>query len=414
MQNKKVIKRKRKRNRKRKPSVERVKSNGYITRLEQFKKVCRKYLHIKNEDYIDLLFAIYFANNFLDKIPVWLFLIGVPGSGKTIILETFADHKKIYDISTITGNTLISGMITRDGSDPSLLPELDGKILIIKDLTVLLDGRYDTAKDVFGQLRDAFDGRARKRFGTGKDDVYELKFGVVAAVTLIIDSHPGLLSDVGERFLYYRLEDIDQAEAKERALKASMVDDWKAQHTEMKYAAHHVLNLKPETIPKLSKKQQEEIVEIAHVASIARLSVRRDRSSKSIKFPAKPEVPTRLTQQLCALAQGIAIAREKTTVTSEEMRVVKKTALDCLSSNRIETLQVLLRNDSVTIKRLKEQIAGIEYGTARIRLLDLEHIGLVEDVTPKKKLEKVYRLKDEYAEILCSIWDIEACCEGDE
>ena len=74
-------------------------------------------------------------------------------------------------------------MIQDGDNDPSLIPKLDGKVLVIKDFTVILKERHEIASAILSQLRDAFDGSIRKAFGTGKDKKYNAKFGVIAAVT---------------------------------------------------------------------------------------------------------------------------------------------------------------------------------------------------------------------------------------
>ena len=95
--------------------------------------------------------------------PVWLFLVGAPGSAKTEIIRTLRTSKT-YSLSSLTQHTLISGLKTK-GDDPSLLPKLDGKVLVIKDFTTVLSGRRDVRTEICGQLRDIYDGFCEKSFG---------------------------------------------------------------------------------------------------------------------------------------------------------------------------------------------------------------------------------------------------------
>ncbi|OHB52351.1 MAG: hypothetical protein A2Y12_19495 [Planctomycetes bacterium GWF2_42_9] len=247
-----------------------------LTELERFKEVCRKYLVIENDEYIDVQFAVIFANRFLDSKPVWAYLVGPPGAGKTEILQAFGDCEGIYMLSSLTANTLISGKICGENeADPSLIPQLDGKVLIIKDFTPILTGRREVRTEVLGQLRDAYDGTSCKAFGTGKAIQYESKFGLITAVTNEIDKHLGALSLLGERFVIYRCPVLSDLEKRKRANKASLNLDTQEQGLALKNAAHKVLSLKPAK-PRFSFVFRKMVENTAMFVARARTSVERD------------------------------------------------------------------------------------------------------------------------------------------
>ena len=96
----------------------------------------------------------------------------------------------MYPLTSLTPQTLISGFVDEGKPDPSLLPKLDGKILIVKDLTPLISGSADVRSAVLGQLRDAYDGSSAKAFGTGDVKRYESRFGMLFGVTPVIEANP--------------------------------------------------------------------------------------------------------------------------------------------------------------------------------------------------------------------------------
>jgi histone H3/H4 len=179
----------------------------------------------------------------------------------------------------------------------------------------------------------------------------------------------------------------------------------------MKDAAHNVLNLTVKTIPTLSKSNRREIVKAAMVVRKARGSVERDRRTKEPLYPAHPEAPSRLTQQLCALAQGIAIAREHKVVKPKDIFLAQKIALDSATANRIKTLKILLEEGKVTADLLSEHL-DISRSAARIWLHDMEILELLDHVGKKHSKNQRWWLKEEYVELLHKVWNANNADEG--
>ena len=69
-------------------------------------------------------------------------------------------------------------------SDPSFLPQLDGKVLIIKDLSPLLSLRHEARNIIIVQLRDAYDGSSAQGYGNLGLVSYRAKFSLLGASTL--------------------------------------------------------------------------------------------------------------------------------------------------------------------------------------------------------------------------------------
>jgi len=372
------------------------------TRLDAFKEVCHRWLHIENDEYIDVVFGVVFANR-LDAKPVWLYLVAPPGGGKTEIIQSFARHSTIYALTKLTENTLVSGKITEPGEeDASLLPKLHGKILVIKDFTVILTGRHDKAVEIFGQLRDVYDGSCRGAYGTGKDTEYKSKFGIIAAVTSVIDKHLHLLSSLGERFLTYRLPKLSEAETKARTLLAAENRSVKQQEEELKNAAHAVLDLNPEPAS-ISDELKQELAEMAQFVAIARTGIRRDRQTKEIEALPDPEVPTRLVKQFVSLAQGIAMTRERKQVTPDEIRLVAKVAVDSIPPMRTKLLSCLMEvyPNSIHVDNLAQKLRLAE-STVRAWLEELYVLEIVDktkmDFSPVIPYD--WKITNKYAELL--------------
>lgn len=322
--------------------------------LAFFKDVCDKYLTIEDKRYIDVIFGTMMANR-LDSDPVWLYVVGVPSSGKTILVDPMDGHPTVYSLSRLGTKTLASGFVKpkgrprKDGTvskpvDPSLAPILDGKVLVIKDFTSMLGISKWDLHDVLGQLRDAFDGKLQMRFGTGEEKFYETKFGLIAATTNTKDNMIAELSDLGERFLSYRLPDISKSEESKRALQAMKVEATSEQKDALRTAAHVLLDSVPVkgiVSPRVTKEQMLLIKQVSMFACKARTYIKRCRYTNEPDV-VQTEVCVRMAKQLCSLARGIALIRGEKGVSKSTLDLVRKTALDSVILKRLNAIRGFL------------------------------------------------------------------------
>jgi hypothetical protein len=191
--------------------------------VESVKQKARRFLHLTREDenVIDIVFAAYVGNK-LGGDPLWICIVGPPASGKTEIISSMDGYGSVFLLSSLTPNTFISGkeLTSPNARNPSLLPLLGGKtLLLIKDLTTIIMKHKDSKAEIFSQLREIYDGRFVKAFGTGKTEDWKGKFGILAGVTSVIDREFALNSLLGERFLYFRMHTRDHMNAARMALE---------------------------------------------------------------------------------------------------------------------------------------------------------------------------------------------------
>jgi hypothetical protein len=356
-------------------------SQGPLTHLQGFKKVLHEWLHIEDDSYIDVIFGAICANK-LDAKPVWAYIVGPPGGGKTEVLQACDGHPLVYSLTTLTSHTLVSGKVLDPGEpDPSLLPKLNGKTLLIRDFSALLTGRREDLSQVLGQLRDAYDGTVRAVFGTGKDTEYKTKFGILAATTPEIDRHVGLLSPLGERFLMIRQPPLTEAETKARTLLAAEGRSTKDQEEALRRAAHQVLDLAiVPVVPETGKAERQELADVAEFVAVARTAVIRNGYDKEIEALPEPEVPTRIAKQLVSLTQGIAIARQSGAVTKEEVNLAKIAAFSCIHPIRWKLLRCLavVSRGTISTPALQGQLNLKSGSLVRHALEDLEALGVVQ------------------------------------
>lgn len=302
--------------------------------------VFNKHLLLKSNEPLDVAFGTIVANRYATD-PVWTLLSGPSGCGKSDILMSIAQSPRIYPLSGLTPKTLISGSPGPGGSDPSLLPKLDKKVLAIKDLTELLTMNQRDRDTIFGQLRDAYDGQAEKRYGVGTLRVYKSRFGILAGTTEEIEIYLEHHAALGTRFLLYNLhrpESLEEEAALVARSQRNVQESLKQQiKQELSDVCEQFLNYDFGPSPAVPHDIAYKIILCGQLVARMRGSVIRDTYTKEIQYHARTEVPTRLVNQLTSLCMGIALIKGKRECDESDFAAVKRVARGC-APTRLELI----------------------------------------------------------------------------
>ena len=173
------------------------------TSFEDLLACYQKKLHI-TQGFQDALATILAVNVSLKlgDLLLWLFLIGPPSSGKSTLTECMAPaHPYCFSISKLTG--ILSGQ--QGKKDCSLLPDFQGRAVIVKDFTTILSMPETSQELIFGELRDMYDGSTVAKYRTGVKRTYnDIRFAMIAAVTDAIRAHND--TEMGSRFLQIEID----------------------------------------------------------------------------------------------------------------------------------------------------------------------------------------------------------------
>lgn len=349
--------------------------------LKQF----RRWLELPKSEPIDVLFGSVFANR-LDGDPLWLFMVAPPGAGKTELLLTLNEAPLIVTTTTLTSASLISGANFFGGGDPSLIPRLDGKILVVKDFTGILKMHYQERDHIFGILRDAYDGRVEKWFGTGTHRLYESNFGILAGVTPAIEEYSSMFSVLGERFIKYRFPPVTDSVEREIIRRALLnIAKEPELRAELMETTAETLNrpIAPDAPPRMSKETVERFIGLAQWVARLRAVVSREKYTGQVLYRPTPEMGTRLAKQLCKLAMGIALFHQRDEILPQDMRAVIHVARDSapdIAEETIKHMYLRSRNGFVATK----DIARWTYMTTQTSLKILQDLHLLRVVDKKK------------------------------
>ena len=103
----------------------------------------------------------------------------------------------------------------------------------------------------------------------------------------------------------------------------------------------------------------EQIASLAEFIVRARTYVARDYRKQISEIP-QPESPTRLAQQICQLARGLARLGHRNVVSEQDIEDARRAALDCIPAVRRSALSRALDQDRVPFSRAAEHYAREE------------------------------------------------------
>lgn len=261
------------------------------TKIHGLRAAISKWLSIPDEDaeVIDFIIAVYKSHG-IPGDPIWAQFVDASGGGKTELLRTLKNRPNCYFLSKISENSLISGYREpgKSTKDPSLLPLLNEKVLIIKDLAPLLQMRAESRNVIFSQLRDAYDGFTSEGKGNIGRVEYSSRFTLLAATTLSIDREDTMQQELGERFVKFRARG-DGRIAKTRKAMENIGKDGDMRK-EIEDAVCDFLDaLGSATEVRVPELMIDKLTQLADFVSAARSPVPRDRRGDILYHP-KPEV----------------------------------------------------------------------------------------------------------------------------
>lgn len=354
-----------------------------------------KWLDMPGMEVLDVLFGSIFANR-IDADPLWMFFVAPSGGMKSELLMSLMDAPKIHCTTGITEHGLISGA-NFSGGDPSLIPKILGKVLVVKDFTCILTMNITARDHILGILRDAYDGRIEWTFGNNVIRRYEGKFGIIAGVTPKIDDPLHQASILGERFIKYRIRQrgkINVAKAAIRKALNNLTKESKMREA-LKSVARDVIDrtIEEKDYPIRPDWFNERALELAQWVSVMRGCVSRDRYTQRVMFKPTAEIGTRLAKQFCVLGMGIGIYRRRKTLVEADYKVIRHVARDTAPDQVEEIIKQMYvhgHDDYLTTDEISRRTRQ-PTETCRYLLQDLD---LLHVVKRNKRIRGSWKLND--------------------
>lgn len=377
-----------------------------IITYEEVIEAFRSWLDVDEnfEDAIKLSLATVISTQIPGSDPLWLFLVGPPGCGKSAILSSLKEAKKYTDFqSTLSSTALISGWVGKKGTgfDPSLIPKLNGKCLVLKDFTEILKKNRQEVDTIFGILRGAYDGHCERIFGQGTKREYKSMFSIVAGTTREI--YATNTTNVGERFLKFNMlpKNIDNYDRQEMAMESALFGDSTKRNVVDKVTRflHNPFDISEQglrgVIPVWFRKRIAALAKL--IATVRTQVIRYEKGILQYEpvYKPQPESGNRLSVQFQRLGIALALVENKN-IDENIYGLIKKVALYTVNDYTIDILKSLIKQTKPLNIKSMEEITGLSFVTVKAYIQDMLLLDMLEKhiTLTDNKPSITYMIKD--------------------
>lgn len=291
--------------------------------------------------------------------PIWLLVISGPGNAKTETVQSAVGAGAIVTSAIASEGALLSATSARErakNATGGLLRKLgDRGVLVIKDVTTILEMDRHARAQVLAALREIYDGHWYREVGTDGGQTLEWhgRIAVIGAVTTAWDTAHSVISTMGDRFVLIRSNSSENQSRLTAGRKAVRNTGQEVQmRAELSTAVAGVLAGMNADPVEIGDEETELLLKAANLVTLARTGVEFDYSGNVIDAHA-PEMPTRFAKQLAQLVRGaVAIGMDR----GEAFRLAVRCARDSVPPLRLAIIDHLALNAGSSTQEVRKAI----------------------------------------------------------
>lgn len=354
-----------------------------------------------NYNFPDLLFAAEIGLSIIAQIlikdvtnPFALVLVDVPSAGKTITINFFSEIEGLtYATDKFTPASFVSNAANVKKEklrEVDLLPRLQYKLFLIRDLATLFSKRDDDLNECLGILTRVLDGEG---FNTDsgihgqRQYVGEYLFMVLAASTPIPPRVWKMMGNLGSRLFFLNMNSKDKSEDElaEQLGSTAYKTKEKACKTVTKQLLETLWSQYPEGLDWDNTQDERDLKLI--IARCARLlaclrgviNLWKDRGEDGTEYSYTTptvEKPDRINQLFYNLCRGHALVNGRTQLTKDDVRLAIELAIDSAPTVRTRLFRALLELDGEICTTEVEAVLNCSKPTALKEMESLKILGL--------------------------------------
>tara|TARA_R100000808_G_scaffold21634_1_gene46777 strand:+ start:14868 stop:17024 length:2157 start_codon:yes stop_codon:yes gene_type:complete len=263
--------------------------------------------------------------------PLWIYFVAQSGAGKSRLIDCFLNSEYSYYLTKLTG--LVSGL---RGAQNSIIPDIDGRMLTIPELTPLLKMDAVTRDKVFGELREIYGGSIRNVYLNNVEQNYEdIYFGILAGVTDQIRKVNN--TDLGERFLTI---DVSPPASTHRSLIRLAIQNANTTQDQAKEQARHCQAATAGLLQNILERSKEQIQKKEKYKTTYEMS---DGTKLETPIDPLPQIPDKIITWLEAMSLVVGKLRSKPETANPERDMVFTSPREELGTRIAVQISHLLR-----------------------------------------------------------------------
>lgn len=351
-------------------NYERIVEEKYT--LKDVHDIYKKNLYIEDTNRIDLVLAVALSSQ-LEGVPLWVILVGSSGDMKSVQLNALEGYYTFY-LQKLTSKTLVNGFKEKN-KYPDLAPKLNNKVVIIRDMATLIKLPPQEKAEIWGQLRDLYDGFAGTTSGMGTDVQYSnLKITLLAGSTPAIDNQVLIHQDLGTRELIYR---VKHNKEKEKVMNKCMENE-ELEESIKKELNEVTTKFLFNCVIKRLKPHDMIIYQLQRMAmylSYMRASAEFDYNN-CLYSDVSPEEPTRIVKQLKRLFICLK-SLDKDYPDEKALEILWELVNHSSNQNRVKVFRLLLSGQELSTSQVAD-ILHLGKSTATRELNVLWNLGFIK------------------------------------
>lgn len=360
------------------PSLSSTSSLGSISR-SRLHSYLKSTFYRPDLEALDVVFAAIRAHHFRGTKPIWLWVVGLSGSGKTeIAIQAISGLPGIREMGQFSTKSLVSAKRGQGGGILYKLPKIGDRhngILCWKDFTSFLSMRREDRTEVMAQFREVADGRWTRDTGERSAQNWEGKVSVIAACTHALEIAWSVNRNMGDRFINIQWRDGDDEECAKFALAHAGHEDEIAATVRSLGRSYFGTPSHGETPPPIPPFLNDALIQISLLACWLRRTVHRDEYSHKIDDVPPPEKPTRMMKSIAAILSGNAAVQSRE-VCQSDLTLAYRIAMDSVSNRRFRIVDILVEDEEFDLVTLRH-LSGHARTTLQRELDELEEIGIL-------------------------------------
>lgn len=324
------------------PPSENVKQQHF----EDLQYFLQDIFHEPDMEAIKILLSIYVSHFYIQEKPIWSFLLGPSGSGKSEIGIRSLEHLHgVTTVTELTPATFLSAYGENNGLLHRLSKENGGNgIIVFSDLTTLLNKQPNIRSEVIGILRRLYDGSYEKDVGNRKSQMkWQGKLTCIAACTPALEKYWSIHRSLGERFLTLHWRRGDSRAAMLKAInQIGLEHDNQVEFK--KLVRRFVQQESPHGIDRVIT-EAEKLFPIAKMVAWMRIEVDREQFStkRSITGLSEMESPTRIVKSLTNLIRASASLFRRKQACKEDYALALRLGIDSINRNRLRVVREVMK-----------------------------------------------------------------------